>query len=85
MRYRPSAVPSRACACAALAISLGLALAGCGGLHEYPDDRPTMYFDVGDMWKTTRRQVRFYDCRTGSMVCTGAASYLDVKYQCRCE
>ena len=85
MDYRRSTALRRAVACAALAISLGPALAGCGGVSERPDDRPTIYFDIGDTWTTTKRQVRFYDCRTGSMVCTGPASSLDVKYQCRCE
>jgi hypothetical protein len=81
MDYRRSTVLRRAFACATLAI----ALAGCRGLAERPADRPTMYFDIGNAWTTTKRQVRFYDCRSGSMVCTGPASYLDVAYQCRCE
>ena len=84
MDYRHSTVLRRASACAALA-ALALALAGCGGLSERPVDRPTMYFDIGDAWTTTKRQVRFYDCRTGAMVCSGPASYLDVNYRCRCE
>ena len=66
-------------------VLLALALAGCGGLSERPADRPTMYYDMGDAWTTTKRQVRFYDCRSGAMVCTGSASYLDIDYQCRCE
>jgi hypothetical protein len=66
-------------------VVVALALGGCGGLSERPVDRPTMYYDLGDAWTTTKRQVRFYDCRTGAMVCSGSASYLDVKYQCRCE
>ena len=85
MDHRPSTALRRASARAALAISLGLALAGCGGVSERPDDRPTMYFDIGDSWTTTKRQVRFYDCRSGSMVCTGPVSSLDVAYQCRCD
>jgi hypothetical protein len=85
MDYRRPTVLRPAAACAALAIVLAPALAGCGGLSDRPDDRPTMYFDLGDVWKTTKRQVRFYDCRTGSMVCTGPASSLDVEYQCRCD
>jgi len=44
-----------------------------------------MYFDIGQSWTTTKRQLRFYDCRTGSMLCDGAAGYLDSKFQCRCE
>jgi hypothetical protein len=84
MDYRHLTVLRRASACAALAI-IALALAGCGGQLERPVDRPTMYYDLGDAWTTTKRQVRFYDCRTGAMVCSGSASYLDVNYQCRCE
>ena len=84
MDYRHLTVLRRASACAALAI-IALALAGCGGQLERPDDRPTMYYDLGDAWTTTKRQVRFYDCRTGALVCSGPASYLDVNYQCRCE
>jgi hypothetical protein len=85
MDHRYSTVLRRAFARAALAIAFGLALAGCGSQLERPADRPTMYYDLGDAWTTTKRQVRFYDCRTGAMVCSGSASYLDVKYQCRCE
>ena len=81
MDYRHSTVLWRAVACAPLAI----ALAGCSGLADRPPDRPTMYYDLGDAWTTTKRQVRFYDCRSGAMVCSGSASYLDVAYQCRCE
>ena len=84
MDYRHLTVLRRASACAALAI-IALALAGCGGQLERPVDRPTMYYDLGDAWTTTKRQVRFYDCRTGALVCSGPASYLDVNYQCRCE
>ena len=84
MDYRHLTVLRRASACAALAI-IALALAGCGGQLERPVDRPTMYYDLGDAWTTTKRQVRFYDCRTGAMVCSGPASYLDVNYRCRCE
>lgn len=65
--------------------TLAVAMAGCGSQVERAPDRPTIYFDVGQSWTTTKRQVRFYDCRTGSMVCDGAASYLDTKYRCRCE
>ena len=85
MDYSRPTVLRRACACAALAIALTLVLAGCGSQSERVVDRPTMYYDLGDAWTTTKRQVRFYDCRTGAMVCSGSASYLDVKYQCRCE
>jgi len=81
MDYRRGTVLRRAFACATLAI----ALAGCASPSERPADRPTMYYDMGDEWTTTKRQVRFYDCRSGAMVCTGSASYLDVDYQCRCE
>ena len=81
MDYRRGTVLRRAFACTTLAI----ALAGCAGPSERPADRPTMYYDMGDEWTTTKRQVRFYDCRSGAMVCTGSASYLDVDYQCRCE
>jgi hypothetical protein len=75
-----STVHRRLSACATLAI----ALAGCGGAPERPVET-TIYFDIGDAWTTTKRRVRLYDCRTGAMVCTGPASYLDVAYQCRCE
>ena len=81
MDYRRSTALRLAFACAALV----MALAGCGSQVERPPDRPTMYFDVGDSWTTTKRQVRFYDCRTGYMFCDGAASYLDSTLQCRCE
>ena len=82
MDYRRSPSLRRAFACAAVAT----ALVGCSGLaEERVPDRLTMYYDLGDAWTTTKRQVRFYDCRTGSMLCSGPASYLDVKYQCRCE
>ena len=85
MDYRRSTVLRRASAGATFA----MALAACSGLSERTDDRPaerpTIYFDVGDAWTTTKRQVRFYDCRTGSMVCTGPASYLDANYRCTCE
>ncbi|HEX7237006.1 MAG TPA: hypothetical protein VF405_08605 [Gammaproteobacteria bacterium] len=64
---------------------LAIALAGCSGVAERPDDRPTIYFDLGDSWTTTKRQVRFYDCRSGSMVCEGPVSSLDVTYHCRCD
>ena len=84
MDYRRSSL-RRVSTSAAIAVSVGLALTGCGGLSERPDDRPTMYYDLGQAWTTTKRQVRFYDCRTGSMICTGAAGYVDSKYQCRCE
>ena len=82
MEYRRSTALHPAFACAALAIVLG----GCRGLasSERPAE-PIIYYDVGDEWTTTKRRVRLYDCRTGSMVCTGPASYLDVAYQCRCE
>jgi hypothetical protein len=85
MDYRRSTILRRTAACAALAISLGPALAGCVSQSERPDDRPTIYYDLGQAWTTTKRQVRFYGCRTGSMVCSGPASYVDTKYQCRCE
>jgi hypothetical protein len=81
MDFYPSTVLSRAFACTTLAV----ALAGCAGASERPPDRPTMYYDLGDEWTTTKRQVRFYDCRSGALVCTGPASYLDVGYRCRCE
>ena len=81
MDYRRSPALRRAFACAALV----MALAACGSQVERPPDRPTMYFDIGQSWTTTKRQVRFYDCRTGSMLCDGAAGYLDSKFQCRCE
>lgn len=81
MKHRRSPFHRPLLACAILAV----ALAGCGSQVERDPDRPTIYFDVGQSWTTTKRQVRFYDCRTGSMVCDGAASYLDTKYQCRCE
>lgn len=85
MDYRRSTVLRRASACAGLAIALAPALAGCASQSERPVDRPTMYYDLGDAWTTTKRQVRFYDCRTGAMVCTGPASYVDTNYRCRCE
>ena len=87
MDYLHTTVLRRAGAYAAfaLAVALGLPLVGCSSQSERPVDRPTMYYDLGDAWTTTKRQVRFYDCRTGAMVCSGSASYLDVKYQCRCE
>ena len=85
MDYRRATVLRRLSACAAFTSALAVALAGCSSQSERPVDRPTMYYDLGDAWTTTKRQVRFYDCRTGSMVCSGSASYLDVKYQCRCE
>jgi hypothetical protein len=87
MDFRHSTALRRASACAAVAIALvmALALGGCASQSERPVDRPTMYYDLGDAWTTTKRQVRFYDCRTGAMVCSGPASYLDVNYQCRCE
>jgi len=84
MDNRRGTVLRRACARATLAISLVLALAGCGGLAERPAEGPTIYYDLGDEWTTTKSRVRLYDCRTGSMVCTGPASYLNVDYQCRC-
>ena len=85
MDYCHSTLLRRGSACAALGIAIALGQAGCGGMSEGPVDRPTMYYDLGDAWTTTKRQVRFYDCRTGSMICEGAASYLDVNYRCRCE
>ena len=87
MDYRRSTALRRVSARATLAIvpALALALAGCASQSDRVDDRPTMYYDLGDAWTTTKRQVRFYDCRTGSMVCSGPASYLDVNYRCRCE
>ena len=81
MDYRRSIVIRRAVAGATLA----MALAGCASQADLPPDRPTMYYDLGDAWTTTKRQVRFYDCRTGSMICSGPASYVDVNYRCRCE
>ena len=89
MDYRRVTVLPRAFTCATLAIFFALALAGCSGQSERTDDRPadrpTIFFDIGNAWTTTKRQVRFYDCRTGSMVCEGPASYLDANYRCRCE
>jgi len=85
MNFRHSTALRRAPACAALAIGLTPALAGCAGQSERPVARPTMYYDLGDAWTTPKRQARFYDCRTGAMVCTGPASYLDTIYRCRCE
>ena len=81
MNHRRSTVRRPASACAILAI----ALAGCGGLTERPAEVPPIYYNLGDAWTTTKRRVRFYDCRSGAMVCEGPASYLDVAYRCRCE
>ena len=85
MDYRRSTLLRRACACAAFAVAVAAGLAGCSSQSERPVDRPTMYYDLGQSWTTTKRQVRFYDCRTGAMVCLGPASYLDTNYRCRCE
>ena len=81
MDYRRSTILCRLIA----GVNLAMALAACAGQADLPPDRPTMYYDLGDAWTTTKRQVRFYDCRSGSMMCTGPASYLDVSYRCRCE
>jgi hypothetical protein len=71
----------RAFACACLATIM----AGCSAQSRSSDDPPPIYYDLGDAWKTPKRSVRLYDCRTGSMVCTGPASYLNVTLECRCE
>ena len=70
----------RVFACACLAVGL----AGCSA-QAASEDPPLIYHDLGDVWKTPKRDVRLYDCRTGSMVCTGPASYLNVTLECRCE
>jgi hypothetical protein len=68
--------------CAALAI----ALAGCSVGTARSADRPALYsYDLGEAWTTRKRRVHLYQCRTGSKVCRGPASYLDVLFQCRCE
>ena len=71
----------RAFACACLAMTM----AGCSAQATSSDDPPLIYYDLGDVWKTPKRSVRRYDCRTGSMVCTGPASYLNVTLECRCD
>jgi hypothetical protein len=81
MNYRRVAVLRRA-ACATLA----LALAGCNALATRPADRPALYYyDLGEAWTTRKRRVHLYQCRSGALVCTGPASYLDVMYRCGCE
>jgi hypothetical protein len=71
----------KALACASLAMTL----AGCSGLPAPPADAPTIYYNLGDAWTTPKRSVHLYGCRSGAMVCTGPASYLNVTYDCRCE
>jgi hypothetical protein len=72
----------RAFVCAAIALALG----GCSTRPARPADIPALYYyDLGDTWKTRKRRVHLYACRSGSMVCTGPASYLDVMYDCGCE
>ena len=68
-------------ACAGLAMTL----AGCSAQATSSADPPLIYYDVGDVWKTPKRSVHLYECRNGSMVCTGPASYLNVTLECRCE
>jgi hypothetical protein len=65
--------------------TLAMALAACGPLAARPADTRVIYYNLGDAWTTTKRRVRFYDCRSGAMVCRGPASYLDVTFHCRCE
>ena len=71
----------QAFACAGLAMTL----AGCSAQSRSSDDPPLIYYDVGDVWKTPKRDVHLYECRSGSMVCTGPASYLNVTLECRCD
>jgi hypothetical protein len=71
----------RAFVCAGLAMTL----AGCSTQSTWSDEPPLIYYDVGDAWKTPKRSVQLYECRNGSMVCTGPASYLNVTLECRCE
>lgn len=82
MNYRRVTVRRRVIACATLAA----ALAGCSAQSARPADSPALYYyDLGDTWTTRKRRVHLYDCRSGDMVCTGPASYLDVTYRCSCE
>ena len=82
MNYRRVTVRPRAFACAILA----LALAGCSGQPGRPAGGEALYYyELGDAWTTSKRRVRLYQCRSGGLVCTGPASYLDVTYHCRCE
>ena len=66
--------------------TLAILLAGCSARPARPvDDSPIAYYEIGDTWKTLKRSVHLYQCRSGSMVCEGPASYVNVMYRCRCE
>jgi hypothetical protein len=82
MNFRRVTVRRRAFACAALAVTLS----ACSAPPARSGNSEALYYyDVGDTWTARKRRVHLYDCRSGDMVCTGPASYLDVMYDCRCE
>ncbi len=82
MNYRRVTIRRQVLAYATLAIGL----AGCSALPGRPADLPALYYyDIGDAWTTRKRRVHLYQCRSGALVCTGPASYLDVMYSCRCD
>jgi hypothetical protein len=67
-------------------VTLAVALAGCTAGTARRTDIPALYYyDLGDSWTTRKRRVDLYACRSGTKVCTGPASYLDVTFHCGCE
>lgn len=67
-------------------VTLAIVLAGCSARPARPaDDYPIAYYNIGDTWQALKRSVHLYQCRSGSKVCEGPASYVNVMYRCRCE